>query len=112
EQVTSFMNQVAREFGRLDCLVNNAGIAGPTAPIEEIATADWQRVIGVNLLGGVFCTRLAVPLLQDAGGSVLFLSSIAGRVGVPYRTPYAATKWATIGMMKSLAIELGDRQIR
>lgn len=111
-QATAFMRQVAREFGHLDCLVNNAGIAGPTAPIEEIATEDWQRVIGINLLGGVFCTRLASPLFREAGGSVLFLSSIAGRIGVPYRTPYAATKWAVVGMAKSLAIELGDRRIR
>lgn len=110
--VRNFFEAVTQRFGRLDCLVNNAGIAGPTAQLADIPEDEWQRVIGVNLMGGVHCTREAIPLLAKGGASVVFLSSIAGRVGVPERTPYTATKWAVIGLMKSLAIELGPRKVR
>ena len=99
--------------GGLDVLVNNAGIAGPTAPIDEISPDDWLRTIDVNLNSMYHCTRLAVPLLKAAGGgTIINLSSVAGRLGFPLRTPYAATKWAVVGLTKSLAMELGPHGIR
>jgi NAD(P)-dependent dehydrogenase (short-subunit alcohol dehydrogenase family) len=99
--------------GGLDVLVNNAGIAGPTAPIDEIAPKDWHATIAINLDSMFHCTRLAVPLLKKArGGSIINLSSVAGRLGFPLRTPYAATKWAVVGLTKSLAMELGPHKIR
>ena len=99
--------------GGLDVLVNNAGIAGPTAAIHEIKPEEWLRTIDVNLNSMFHCTRLAVPLLKKAGGgSIINLSSVAGRLGFPLRTPYAATKWAVVGLTKSLAMELGPHKIR
>jgi NAD(P)-dependent dehydrogenase (short-subunit alcohol dehydrogenase family) len=101
------------DLGGLDILVNNAGIAGPTAPIEEIEPADWTRTIEVNLIGQYLCARRAVPPIRAAGGgSIVNLSSAAGRFGFAERTPYAASKWGVIGLSKSLAIELGPDQIR
>ena len=99
--------------GGLDVLVNNAGIAGPTAAIHEIKPEEWLRTVDVNLNSMFHCTRLAVPLLKKAGGgSIINLSSVAGRLGFPLRTPYAATKWAVVGLTKSLAMELGPHKIR
>jgi NAD(P)-dependent dehydrogenase (short-subunit alcohol dehydrogenase family) len=97
----------------LDILINNAGIAGPTARIEDIEPADWAQTLEVNLTGQYLCARRAVPHIRAAGGgSIVNLSSTAGRFGFPLRTPYAAAKWASIGLAKSLAIELGADQIR
>ncbi len=111
--VDRLFDEVERAIGGLDVLVNNAGISGPTAAVEAIAIDDWERTIAVNLNGMFYCTRRAVPLLKDAGGgSIINLSSVAGRLGFPQRTPYAASKWAVIGFTESLAIELGPHNIR
>ena len=100
-------------LGGLDVLVNTAGIAGPTAKVEEISTDDWDKTIAVDLNSMFYCTRLAVPLLKSAGGgSIINLSSVAGRLGFPLRTPYSAAKWGVVGFTKSLAIELGPSNIR
>jgi NAD(P)-dependent dehydrogenase (short-subunit alcohol dehydrogenase family) len=112
-QVDGLFDAAKGFLGGLDVLVNNAGIAGPTAPVEEIELADWDRTIAIDLNGMFYCTRLAVPLLKEAGGgSIVNLSSVAGRLGFPLRTPYAAAKWAVVGFTKSLAIELGPANIR
>jgi len=112
-QVDAMFDAAKGFLGGLDVLVNNAGIAGPTAPVEDIAIADWDRTIAVDLNGMFYCTRLAVPLLKAAGGgSIVNLSSVAGRLGFPLRTPYAAAKWAVVGFTKSLAMELGPSNIR
>ncbi len=107
---------VKRELGGLDVLVNNAGIAGPTAKVEDIQPSDWERCIAVDLNGMFYCTRLAMPLLKtngpERGGSVINLSSVAGRLGFGMRTPYAAAKWGVVGFTKSLAIEAGPDGIR
>ena len=104
---------VREDFGGLDLLVNNAGIAGPTGAVEDITTEAWQSTIDVNLTGQFYALREAVPLLkQGSDGSIVMISSVAGRLGYAYRLPYAATKWAVVGMAKSLAIELGTHGIR
>jgi NAD(P)-dependent dehydrogenase (short-subunit alcohol dehydrogenase family) len=101
------------ELGGLDILINNAGIAGPTAPIEEVEPGDWARTLEVNITGQYLCARRAVPRIRAAGGgSIVNLSSAAGRFGFALRTPYAASKWAVVGLSKSLAVELGPDQIR
>ena len=107
-------DDVAGSLGGLDVLVNNAGIAGPTGPIDTLDAASWQRTIDVNLNGQYLFARRAVPLLrQSAAGPVLLcMGSVAGRLGYALRTPYAASKWAIVGLVKSLAIELGPQGIR
>jgi NAD(P)-dependent dehydrogenase (short-subunit alcohol dehydrogenase family) len=113
-QIEHLFDDVRRELGGLDLLVNNAGIAGPTAGIEKIAPAEWRRTIDVNLNSHFYCTRLAVPMLRQSpgGGSIVNISSVAGRLGYAFRTPYAATKWAIVGITESLAKELGPDGIR
>jgi len=102
-----------RSLGGLDVLVNNAGIAGPTAKVEDIAPADWERCIAVDLNGMFYCTRKAMPLIKrSGGGSIVNLSSAAGRHGFPQRSPYAAAKWGVVGFTKSLAVEAGPDKVR
>jgi len=108
EQVERLFADVRQHLGGLDVLVNNAGIAGPTARVESITPADWRRTIDVNITGQFYCTHFAVPLLrQSQRGVIINMSSVAGRFGYPFRTPYAASKWAVIGFTESLARELG-----
>lgn len=112
-QVDQLFAQVKAQLGGLDVLVNNAGIAGPTGPVESLDPADWDRTLAINIGGQFLCTRRAVPLLKAAGGGLIVnLSSAAGLFGFPNRTPYAASKWAVIGFTKSLAMELGSANIR
>jgi len=100
-------------LGGLDVLINNAGIAGPTAPVEAIEPDEWDRVIQVNLNGTFYVTRLAIPhLKRSAAGVIVIMSSLAGRLGYGNRSPYAASKWALIGFTKTLSIELGEYGIR
>ena len=104
---------VTRAFGGLDTLVNNAGIAGPTAACEDVVQADWERTLAVNLTGQFLCAQRAIPWLRKSSNpSIVNLSSAAGRFGFPARTPYAASKWGVIGLTKSLSIELGSDGIR
>jgi NAD(P)-dependent dehydrogenase (short-subunit alcohol dehydrogenase family) len=111
--VTAMVDDAVAFLGGLNVLVNNAGITGPTAPIEDISIDEWDRTIAIDLNGMFYCTRLAVPLLKAAGGgSIINLSSIGGRLGYPLRTPYAAAKWGVVGFTKSLAIELGPSNVR
>ncbi len=112
-QVDQLFADVKQHLGGLDVLVNNAGIAGPTAVVEETKPEDWERTMAVNLNGMFYCTRLGVPMLKAAGGgSIANLSSTAGRLGFPYRSPYAATKWGVVGFTQSIAMELGEFNIR
>lgn len=100
-------------LGGLDVLVNNAGIAGPTAPVEQTDPDAWDEVVQINLNGTFHATRLAIPhLKQSPAGVILVLSSIAGRFGYPNRCAYAATKWGLIGFTKTVARELGPFGIR
>ena len=101
------------KFGGLDVLVNCAGIAGPTAGVDKITEQEWTRTIEVNLNGQYRCLHHAVPLLRESkAANIICISSIAGRLGIPWRTPYVATKWAIVGIAKALAAELGPDDIR
>jgi NAD(P)-dependent dehydrogenase (short-subunit alcohol dehydrogenase family) len=116
-QVAALFGTAVPQLGGLDCLVNNAGIAGPTGAVQDIDPLEWDRCIQVNLTGQFNCARLAIPhLLEgDAAGrnrSMMNVSSQAGRFGFAMRAPYAASKWAVIGFTKSLALELGPSGIR
>jgi NAD(P)-dependent dehydrogenase (short-subunit alcohol dehydrogenase family) len=112
-QVAELFEDTVEALGGLDVLVNNAGIAGPTARVEDVTPAEWRRTLAVNLEGPFLCARAAVPLLRKAGGgTIVNLSSAAGRFGFARRSPYSASKWGVIGFTKSLAIELGPDDIR
>jgi len=112
-QVNAMFADLAARWGGLDVLVNNAGIAGPTAKVEDTDLAAWDQTIAVNLTGLFLCTRRAVPLLKSAGGgSIVNLSSVAGRLGFPLRTPYSASKFGVIGLTETWAMELGTSNIR
>jgi NAD(P)-dependent dehydrogenase (short-subunit alcohol dehydrogenase family) len=112
--VDAVFADVQGTLGGLDVLVNNAGIAGPTGTIDSIEPADWERTISVNLNSQYYFARRAVPLLKQsrANPCLISMSSVAGRLGYALRTPYAASKWAIVGLTQSLAIELGPLGIR
>jgi NAD(P)-dependent dehydrogenase (short-subunit alcohol dehydrogenase family) len=113
KDVARFFDDAVASLGGLDCLINNAGIAGPTGRVEEIDPAEWDRCLAIDLTGQFNCVRLAVPLLrQSRNASIMNVSSLAGRLGFPMRTPYAAAKWGVIGLTRSLAMELGPDRIR
>ena len=111
--VDRMFDDISRTLGGLDALINNAGISGQTGGVEEIAPDDWRRCIDVCLTGQYLCARRAVPMLKAAGGgSVVSISSAAGRFGYAFRTPYSAAKFGIIGFAASLAKELGPHNIR
>lgn len=111
--VDRLFEDVQRTLGGLDVLVNNAGIAGPTAKVEDIEPEDWDRTIAIDLSGMFYCTRKAMPMIKrSGGGSIVNLSSAAGRHGFPQRTPYSAAKWGVVGFTKSLAVEAGPDRVR
>jgi NAD(P)-dependent dehydrogenase (short-subunit alcohol dehydrogenase family) len=111
--VTNMFAKAVNALGGLDVLVNNAGIAGPTAKVEEMNPEDWDRCLEICLTGQFNCARLAVPLLRESkNASIVNISSAAGRLGFAMRSPYAAAKWGVIGFTKSLSIELGSDNIR
>ncbi len=113
EQVARLFEAADRKLGGLDVLVNNAGVAGPTGGVETLSLDDWNRTLAVNITGQFLCARLAVPRLrQGRNPSIVNLSSAAGHLGMPGRSPYAASKWAVIGFTKTLALELGPDGIR
>jgi NAD(P)-dependent dehydrogenase (short-subunit alcohol dehydrogenase family) len=112
-QVRELMADVRNRLGGLDVLVNNAGIAGPTGPIETLDAEAWKTTFDVNIHGQFFCIKHALPLLRETqDASIVNLSSAAGRLGMAGRSPYSASKWAVIGLTKTLAIELGPEGIR
>ncbi len=113
ESVKSYFKTLSQKVTSIDALINNVGIAGPTGPMEDLTIEDWKQTIDINLNSHFYFTKFAIPLLKkNKGGSIINLSSTAGLFGFPLRTPYAASKWAIIGITKSLAMELGEFNIR
>lgn len=104
---------IRARWGGLDVLCANAGIAGPTAPVEDVALEAWHACLAVNLDGAFLCAKYAAPLMKaQQSGAMILTSSTAGQYGYPNRAPYAAAKWAVIGLMKTLAMELGGHGVR
>ena len=111
--VESMVAAAAAALDGLDVLVNNAGISGPTASVEQMDPDAWDAVLRINLTGTFDVTRHAIPHLKRSGdGTILVMSSLAGRFGYPNRSPYSASKWGLIGFTKTLARELGEFGIR
>jgi len=112
-QIEAMVTDAAEQLGGIDVLVNNAGIAGPTAPAQDVAPDDWDRVLAVNLTGAFLVTKYSIPhLIRSGRGVIIIMSSSAGRFGYPNRSPYSASKWGLIGLTKTLAMELGEHGIR
>lgn len=100
-------------LGGCDVLINNAGIAGQAAPIEELDLAQWKQCFAVNLDAQMITCRAIAPVMkQQKSGVIINLSSTSGLFGAPFRAPYSAAKWAVIGFTKTIATELGPDGIR
>jgi NAD(P)-dependent dehydrogenase (short-subunit alcohol dehydrogenase family) len=112
-EIDAWFDDALDDLGGLDVMVNNAGIKGPTAPVDDIDYAEWRECIEVCLDSQFLCARRAAPVMKaQKNGSIVNLSSTAGLYGFGNRTPYAAAKWAVIGLTKSLAVELGPHNVR
>lgn len=113
DDVDRVFARAAEVLGGLDILVNNAGIAGQTGRVEDLDADEWRRCLDVTLTGQFLFARRAVPMLRAAGGgAIVNISSVAGRIGYAYRTPYSSAKYGVIGLTESLAKELGADNIR
>ena len=112
-EVMDFFQLVKKKFKNLDGLINNVGIAGPTGTIEKLQSSEWENTLHVNVNSHFYFNKLAIPLLKKTrSASIINISSGAGIMGFPLRSPYAASKWAIVGMTKTLAMELGKYKIR
>ena len=112
-ELERFVDAAVAELGGLDVLVNNAGIAGPTKRVEDVLPEELDATLQVDLASMFHCARRAVPALRAAGGgSIVNLSSAAGKFGFPLRSPYSAAKWGVVGFTRTLAMELGPDGIR
>lgn len=101
------------EFGRIDVLVNNAGIIGPTALVTEVKREEWDETIAINLTGAFLCARAVLPhMAERRSGKIINISSIAGHKGYPLRIPYSVSKWGMIGLSQTLAAEWGHHNIQ
>ncbi|HJQ71002.1 MAG TPA: SDR family oxidoreductase [Blastocatellia bacterium] len=109
--VERMIRAAIEEFGRIDILVNNAGIAGPTAPIIRVTREDWDRTLAVNLTGAFLCAKYALPHMTERGGSIINVTSVAGLQAYALRSPYCASKWAMVGLTRTLAEEAGRYNI-
>ena len=113
DEVSNFFNQISKKTKKIDALINNVGVAGPTGTIEKLSSDDWEKTLKINVISHFYFTKLAIPMLKkNKGGSIINVSSGAGIMGFPLRSPYAASKWAVIGVTKTLAMELGKFKIR
>lgn len=113
KDVQSFFKIVSKKVKHIDVLINCAGVAGPTAPMEKIDPKEWDKTIDININGMFYCLKEAIPLLKKSNiASIINLASNASFFGFPLRSPYTAAKWATIGITKTLAMELGGDKIR
>ena len=113
DDVSNFFSQVNRKTKKVDALINNVGVAGPTGTIEKLSSEDWDKTLKIDVISHFYFAKLAIPMLKkNKGGSIINISSGAGIMGFPLRSPYAASKWAVIGLTKTLAMELGKFKIR
>jgi NAD(P)-dependent dehydrogenase (short-subunit alcohol dehydrogenase family) len=113
EDVKKVVSEAKARLGGLDVLINNVGIAGPTALLENVEPQDWDRTMRVNVGSHFYFSSLAIPLLKASGGGcIINMSSIAGRFGYPWHGPYAVSKAAVIALTNTLAMELGQYNIR
>ena len=112
-QVSDFFEKVKKKTKKIDALINNVGIAGPTSSLEKLKSKVWENTLHIDINSHFYFTKKAIPLIKKSkNGSIVNISSTAGILGFPLRSPYAASKWAIIGVTKTLAMELGKFNIR
>jgi NAD(P)-dependent dehydrogenase (short-subunit alcohol dehydrogenase family) len=112
-EVAAMVQQAQSSYRRIDVLVNNAGIGGPTALARDVTGDQWRETIDINLSGAFYCAKyVSAVMITAKRGNIVNISSVAGRIGFALRTPYAASKWGMIGLSHSLAAELGPYGIR
>lgn len=112
-QIEAMMADAVKQLGGIDILINNAGSARPTAPVQDVDPEQWEAVLKIDLTGTFLITKAAIPHLIVSGhGVIVIMSAAAGRFGYPNRSPYSAAKWGLIGFMKTLSMELGVHNIR
>lgn len=105
--------RAVKEYGRLDIMFNNAGVAGAVGPIEEVESADWDKTIAVLLRAAFLGMKYSIPEMRKAGGgSIISTASVAGLRGVGYLAPYSAAKAAIVNLTQAVAIEVGHDRIR
>jgi NAD(P)-dependent dehydrogenase (short-subunit alcohol dehydrogenase family) len=113
EQVKKVFGEVKNEFGKIDVLVNNAGISGVNKPTHEITEDEWDKLMEINVKGVFFCTKHAIPAMKEnGGGNIVNLSSIYGIIGAPDVPPYHASKGAVRLMTKTDALLYAKDKIR
>ncbi len=112
-QVNKMVAQTLNEYGQVDILVNNSGITGPTINVADIKLDVWNEVLTINLTGAMLCAREVLRnMLPHRSGNIINISSAAGTRGLPMRSPYCVSKWGIIGLTQTLAIEVGEYNIR
>jgi len=112
-QMTAFLDEVEQAFGGADVVCSNAGTGGPAGRIEDLSYDDWAACVGVNLFGAFLTCRWAARVMRaQESGLILLTTSTSGLHGVPNRSPYVAAKWGIVGLMKTLAMELGPAGVR
>jgi NAD(P)-dependent dehydrogenase (short-subunit alcohol dehydrogenase family) len=112
-QVERWVASTLEELGRIDVLVNNAGITGPTASVDRVTRADWDHTLAINLTGAFLCARAVLPHMAARGsGKIINISSVAGHIGYALRAPYAVSKWGMLGLTRTLAAEWGKHNIQ
>ena len=113
DDVAAAVHTATEAFGRLDVLVNNAGIEGPVAPVHAVGSDDWRRVFEVNVHGAFYGVRHALPHMLAAGrGAIVSVASVAGLNGFPLHAAYAASKHAVVGLTRTVALEVAPRGVR
>ena len=111
-QIKSFFESITDKYQTIDVLVNNAGISGPSAKLEDVSFDDWKETLNVNLDGAFLSAKYVIPLMKENGGSIINMGSTSSFLGTPLRSAYSATKWGLIGLTKTWAMEYGKNKIK
>jgi NAD(P)-dependent dehydrogenase (short-subunit alcohol dehydrogenase family) len=113
QQVTRMVDTALETFGKVNILVNNAGLVGPTAPVQNVSRAEWDEVLAANLTGAFLCAKAVIPhMVERRSGKIINIASIAGKLAYALRSPYAVSKWGMLGLSRTLALELGPHNIQ